>query len=170
MKKGFIHLYWGNGKGKTTAAMGVAMRALAAKKKVVIVQFLKGNESGEIMLLSQLGAKIYRGKSGHKFVFQMTQEEKAQTRKLQDENLISALSQSADLLILDEACAALELKMVDTDILKKAVYEKPQEQELILTGRNPTEWMMELADYCTEMHCWRHPYEQGITARKGIEY
>lgn len=170
MAKGLIHLYWGDGKGKTTAAMGVAMRALAAGKKVVIVQFLKGQESGEITLLSQLGAKIYRGKAGHKFVFQMTEEEKAETRKVQDENLLAALQEPVDLLILDEACAALELKMVDEALLEKAVCEKPEAQELILTGRNPADWMMDMADYCTEMHCWRHPYEKGIKARRGVEF
>lgn len=170
MEKGLIHLYWGNGKGKTTAAMGVAMRALAAGEKVVIVQFLKGQESGEITLLSQLGAKIYRGKAGDKFVFQMNEEEKAETRKLQDENLLAALQEPADLLILDEACAALELKMVDESLLKKAVCQKPEGQELILTGRNPADWMREVADYNTEMHSWRHPYEKGIMARKGVEF
>ncbi len=170
MEKGLIHLYWGDGKGKTTAAMGVAMRALAAGKKVVIVQFLKGQESGEITLLSELGAQIYRGKAGHKFVFQMTEEEKAQTRKVQDEHLLAALQQPADLLILDEACAAVQLNMVDEAMLKKAVCEKPAEQELILTGRNPADWMTETADYVTEMHCWKHPYEKGIPARKGVEY
>lgn len=170
MAKGLIHLYWGDGKGKTTAAMGVAMRALAAGKKVVIVQFLKGQESGEITLLSQLGAKIYRGKAGHKFVFQTTEEEKAETRKVQDENLLAALQEPAGLLVLDEACAAVQLKMVDEALLKKTVLEKPEEQELILTGRSPADWMREAADYCTEMHCWRHPYEKGIAARKGVEF
>ena len=81
MEQGLIHLYWGDGKGKTTAAMGLALRALANEEKVVIVQFLKGQESGEITMLSKLGAHIYRGKAGHKFVFQMTEEEKAQARQ-----------------------------------------------------------------------------------------
>ena len=108
MAKGLVHLYWGNGKGKTTAAMGVALRSLAAGKRVVIVQFLKGRESGEVKLLSQLGAKIFRGKAGQKFVFQMTEQEKAETRKTQEENLLAALREPADLLILDEACAALK--------------------------------------------------------------
>ncbi len=170
MEKGLVHLYWGDGKGKTTAAMGVALRALAAGKKVVIVQFLKGRESGEVKMLSQLGAKIYRGKSGQKFVFQMTEQEKAETRKTQEENLLAALSQPADLLILDEACAALKLGMVDEALLKRVVLEKPEEQELILTGRDPADWMGEAADYSTEMHCWRHPYEKGIAAREGVEY
>ena len=170
MEKGLIHLYWGDGKGKTTAAMGLALRALANEEKVVIVQFLKGQESGEITMLSQFGAHIYRGKAGHKFVFQMTEEEKAQTRKMQNENLLAALQEPADLLILDEACAALELNMVDEHLLKKAVCEKPEEQELVLTGRNPADWMKEIADYSTEMHGWRHPYEKGIMARKGVEF
>ncbi|CCX37013.1 putative cob(I)yrinic acid a c-diamide adenosyltransferase [Clostridium sp. CAG:1013] len=170
MEKGLVHLYWGNGKGKTTAAMGVALRSLAAGKRVVIVQFLKGRESGEVKLLSQLGAKIFRGKSGQKFVFQMTEQEKAETRKTQEENLLAALREPADLLILDEACAALKLSMVDEALLKRAVLEKPENQELILTGREPADWMEEAADYSTEMHCWRHPYEKGITAREGVEY
>lgn len=170
MEKGLVHLYWGNGKGKTTAAMGVALRSLAAGKRVVIVQFLKGRESGEVTLLSQLGAKIFRGKSGQKFVFQMTEQEKAETRKTQEENLLEALREPADLLILDEACAALKLSMVDEALLKRAVLEKPESQELILTGREPADWMEEAADYSTEMHCWRHPYEKGITAREGVEY
>lgn len=170
MEKGLVHLYWGDGKGKTTAAMGVALRALAAGKKVVIVQFLKGRESGEVKMLSQLGAKIYRGKSGQKFVFQMTEQEKAETRKTQEENLLAALSQPADLLILDEACAALKLGMMDEALLKRVVLEKPEEQELILTGREPADWMGEAADYSTEMHCWKHPYEKGIAAREGVEY
>ena len=170
MEKGLIHLYWGDGKGKTTAAMGLAMRALAAGRKVVIVQFLKGTESGEITLLSQLGAQIYRGKAGQKFVFQMTEQEKQETRKIQEEHLRAAMEQSADTLILDEACAALQLGIVDESLLQKAVYEKPQSQELVMTGRNPAKWMMEASDYCTEMHCWSHPYEKGIAARKGVEY
>lgn len=170
MEKGLVHLYWGDGKGKTTAAMGVALRSLAAGKRVVIVQFLKGRKSGEVKLLSQLGAKIFRGKSGQKFVFQMTEQEKAETRKTQEENLLAALRESADLLILDEACAALKLSMVDEALLKRAVLEKPENQELILTGREPADWMEEAADYSTEMHCWRHPYEKGITAREGVEY
>mgnify|MGYP000814071369 CR=1 FL=1 len=77
MEQGLLHLYWGDGKGKTTAAMGLALRALGSGKRVVIVQFLKGGNSGEIPLLAQLGAEIYRGKAGQKFVFQMTPEEKA---------------------------------------------------------------------------------------------
>ena len=142
MEQGLLHLYWGDGKGKTTAAMGLALRALGSGKRVVIVQFLKGGNSGEIPLLAQLGAEIYRGKAGQKFVFQMTPEEKAATR---------------------------ELHMVDVDLLKKAVLERPAGCECVLTAHTPPQWMLDAADYSTEMKCHRHPYQKGIKARKGIE-
>ena len=102
MEQGLLHLYWGDGKGKTTAAMGLALRALGSGKRVVIVQFLKGGQSGEIPLLAQLGAKIFRGKGGQKFVFQMNEAEKEATRQLQNANLTAAMADPADLLILDD--------------------------------------------------------------------
>ena len=91
---GLLHLYYGDGKGKTTAAMGLALRALGSGKKVVVLQFLKGGQSGEIPLLEQLGAKIYRGKAGQKFVFQMNEAEKAATRDLQNRNLVAATTEA----------------------------------------------------------------------------
>ena len=136
MEQGLLHLYWGDGKGKTTAAMGLALRALGAGKRVVIVQFLKGGNSGEIPLLARLGAEVYRGKAGQKFVFQMTPEEKAATRELQNQNLAAAMA----------GC------------------------ECVLTAHTPPQWMLDAADYSTEMKCHRHPYQKGIKARKGIEY
>lgn len=170
MELGMVHLYWGEGKGKTTAAMGLALRALGNGCRVVVVQFLKGADTGEIPLLRQLGAEVYRGKAGQKFVFQMNDAEKAATRALQNENLRAALARPADLLVLDEACAAWELNMVDRQLLEQAVWERPAGQEIVLTGRKPAPWMEELADYSTEMHCWRHPYEKGVKARKGVEF
>lgn len=170
MERGLVHLYWGDGKGKTTAAMGLALRALGSGKRVVIVQFLKGGRSGEIPLLEQLGAKIYRGKAGQKFVFQMNDAEKAATRELQNANLRAAQQEPADLLILDEAGSAWELDMVDKELLKAVVLERPAEQECVLTAHGAPDWMLETADYSTEMKCHRHPYQKGIAAREGIEY
>lgn len=170
MERGLLHLYWGDGKGKTTAAMGLALRALGSGKRVVIVQFLKGGKSGEIPLLEQLGAKIYRGKAGQKFVFQMNDAEKAATRELQNANLRVAQQEPADLLILDEAGSAWELDMVDKELLKAVVLERPAEQECVLTAHGAPDWMLEAADYSTEMKCHRHPYQKGIAAREGIEY
>lgn len=170
MNQGLIHLYYGDGKGKTTAAMGLALRAIAAGKRVVIVQFLKGAPSGEIRLLEKQGAKIFRGKAGNAFVWQMSEEEKRATVQMQTEHLRAAREEEADVLILDEACAAWQQKMVDRELLKQTVLVKPEAQELVLTGREPADWMVEAADYCTWMQCRKHPYEKGITARKGVEY
>ena len=153
MSNGLIHLYHGDGKGKTTAAMGLAVRALGCGRRVVIVQFLKGGATGELEPLQTLGATFYRGKAGQKFVF-----------------LRRALAEPADLLILDEACAAWNLNMVDRELLQNAVLHKPAEQELAMTGRDPAPWMLDAADYITEMCCRRHPYEKGIPARKGVEF
>ena len=169
-RTGLLHLYYGDGKGKTTAAMGLALRALGSGKKVVLLQFLKGGQSGEIPLLEQLGAKIYRGKAGQKFVFQMNEAEKAATRDLQNRNLAAAMTEDADLLVLDEAGSAWELDMVDKALLQKAVLARPAAQECVLTAHAAPRWMLDAADYVTEMKCCRHPYQKGIAARKGIEY
>ena len=169
-RTGLLHLYYGDGKGKTTAAMGLALRAMGSGKRVVILQFLKGGKSGEVPLLEQLGAKVYRGKAGQKFVFQMNEAEKEATRQLQNANLTAAMADPADLLILDEAGSAWELDMVDKALLQKAVLERPAEQECVLTAHAAPQWMLDAADYATEMKCHRHPYQRGISARKGIEY
>ncbi len=169
-RTGLLHLYYGDGKGKTTAAMGLALRALGSGKRVVVLQFLKGGQSGEIPLLEQLGAKIYRGKAGQKFVFQMNDAEKAETRALQNANLAAAMAEPADLLILDEAGSAWELDMADKALLQQAVLQRPAGQECVLTAHAAPQWMLDAADYVTEMKCLRHPYQKGVAARKGIEY
>ena len=168
--RGLVHLYWGEGKGKTTAAMGLALRALGSGRSVVIVQFLKGGQSGEIPLLRSLGARIFRGKAGTKFSFQMSEEEQAETLALQTENLRQALACRCDMLVLDEDCSAWQTGLVDQELLKKAVLERPEGQEVVLTGRNPPEWLREAADYITEMRCCRHPFERGISALECVEF
>lgn len=170
MDKGLVQLYCGDGKGKTTAAMGLALRALGQGMQVVVVQFLKNGTSGELEPLKKLGAVVYSGRPGAKFTFQMNAEEKAQATKENNARLAEALQQPCDLLILDEICAARNSGMVDEALAKQAVLERPQHREVVLTGRNPEAWMVEAADYITEMQPRRHPYEQGIPARKGIEF
>ena len=105
-----------------------------------------------------------------KFVFQMSETEKEQTRVQQTALLRQALCKPCDLMILDEACAAYQLGMVDRDPLKQVVLRRPAGCEAVLTGREPAPWMVQAADYITEMRCCRHPYETGLAARKGIEY
>ena len=167
--RGLVHLYCGDGKGKTTAAMGLALRALGHGRRVTVVQFLKDGTSGEIGPLSDLGAAVFAGKAPG-FVFQMTDDQKAETRLLQNEHLKAALELESDLLVLDEACAAWSLGMVDHDLLKKAVLERPEGCEVVLTGRDPASWMRDAADYITEMRVLRHPYDRGVPAREGVEF
>ena len=142
---GLVHLYWGKGKGKTTAAMGLALRALGHGRRVTILQFLKDGTSGEI------------------------ESTQSRIRERQNRLLRRAVESDCQLLILDEACAADQLNLVDRELLKEAVLKRPEGREVVLTGMNPAGWMAEAADYCTEMHCCRHPYERGVRAREGIE-
>ena len=175
-KPGLVHLYCGDGKGKTTAAMGLALRALGAGHSVTILQFLKDGSSAELAPLRTLGARVLAGQTGSRFVFQMTEAERAQTRQYQSELLRTVLADPCDLLILDEACAVWQLDMVDRDLLQKAVLGRPAGREVVLTGINLSAygqefgWMREAADYCTEMCARRHPYDRGVPARPGIEY
>lgn len=169
-KSGLVHVYWGEGKGKTTAAMGLAVRALGCGARVVVLQFLKGRPSGEVAPLERLGATLLRGAPNEKFVFEMSEQEREDTKAHYTRLLQQAREIPCDLLILDEACAAWQLDMVDRELLREAVLQRPAGQEIVLTGREPAPWMREAADYSTEMRCLRHPYEQGIQARKGVEF
>ena len=158
-----IHVYHGDGKGKTTAAMGLALRMLAAGRRVVVVQFLKDGESGEARLLAgHFGVPVFAGKASDKFTWSMTSEELAATRELHDGNLASALAElegaQEGLLVLDEALVDRALDMSARGV------------EVALTGRAPSRKIVEKADYITEMRCEKHPYEQGICAREGVEY
>jgi len=164
-----LHLYWGDGKGKTTAAMGLALRALGHGRKVVIVQFLKDGTSGEIEPLRRLGAVVYACPNA-KFTWLMNEEESAAARCNGTAALRQALEQPWDLLVLDEACAAYENNLVDRDLLRKAAARADAGLEVVLTGRNPADWMQDTADYSTQMRACQHPYTKGMPAREGVEY
>ncbi|MCR5605281.1 MAG: cob(I)yrinic acid a,c-diamide adenosyltransferase [Treponema sp.] len=172
---GLIHLYHGDGKGKSTAAFGLALRAIAAGFSVCIVQFLKNKASGEIQLLETMsGVTIFRGKAGNHFTSKMTSEERAETLKISNRNLLHAINLSntgfCQFLILDEACAAWNENLVDHNMLQKFIENKPEDLELVLTGRNPPECFFNVADYITKMVKEKHPMDLGVMAREGIEF
>jgi len=175
-EKGLTHIYFGNGKGKTTAALGLALRAAGFGVKVVIVQFLKDWQCGEISSLGLLpNVTVLRGKSsGGVFVRDMSDDEKAETKAIHDENLVMALELHAggncDLLVLDEALDAYSLGLLDEKLFVGLMKNKPENLELVITGHKPEGWMHDLADYVTEMIKHKHPYDIGIQARKGIEF
>ena len=164
-----LHLYWGDGKGKTTAAMGLALRALGHGRRVVILQFLKDGSSGEIEMLGRCGAAVYACPNA-KFTWLMTDAERAEARRTNTRTLQTILQGSFDLLVLDEACAACKNDLVEEDLLREAAARAEQEAEVVLTGREPAAWMQDAADYSTELRTVKHPYTRGIAAREGVEY
>ncbi len=170
---GLVHLYYGDGKGKSTAAAGLCLRALAAGFPVTVIRFLKSGEynSGEALMLEEKGAVVINGKATDKFVARMDEEEKRETRQRQDEILNSLLkAETQGLLVLDEAVSACSYGLADEELLRSVIAHRPQGLEIVLTGREPKQWMIEAADYITEFKKVRHPYDKGIWARKGIEY
>ena len=110
------------------------------------------------------------GDGALKFVSQLPQAERAAQRSRQTQLLRRALSTPCDLLILDEACAAWQVDLVDRALLGDAVLDRPSGRVVVLTGRDPAKWLAAAADYSTRMDCRAHPYHRGVTARRGVEF
>lgn len=174
MKQGLIEIYCGDGKGKTTAALGLLLRASGRNLKVILCQFLKGWETGELKTLPLLpGVEVYRAQGITKFSFQMSPEEKARVRQDHDELLAKVIGlckeKKADVLVLDEALCACSTGLLDEAKLLHFLKTKPAGLEVVLTGRNPSKALLEVADYVSEICKRKHPYDKGIIAREGIE-
>lgn len=173
-RQGMIHIYEGNGKGKTTAAVGLSVRFAGNGGKVLFTQFLKRNDSGELAMLEQIeNICLLRCEKSFGFTFRMTSEEKAEASAYYnthlEKTLAEAVKRQTGLLVLDEVLDAYNSDMINHELLLNFLKEKPQEMEIVLTGRNPAEELLELADYVTYMEKRKHPYDRGIGARAGIE-
>ncbi len=171
---GLIHIYCGDGKGKTTAAVGLAVRCAGRGNKVLLVQFLKSRDSGELYSLAKLpDIEVMRGKESKKFTFQMNEEEKhallIEHNKMFEQVLAKIKNGSYSLLILDEVIGALNAKVFEMPKLIEFLRHKPENLEVVLTGRNPAPELVEIADYVSEMRKVKHPMDKGIMAREGIE-
>lgn len=170
---GLIHLYCGDGKGKTTAALGLALRAAGAGKRVVFTQFFKDGSSSEIEPLAALpGVRVFHADTVRGFYRNMTPTQREQAGKDYTAlfRQVTQAAQEADLLILDEIVSACNRGVVPEKLVTDFLREKPVRLEVVLTGRNPSAALLELADYITEMRKLRHPFDRGIGARKGIEF
>lgn len=172
---GLIHIYCGDGKGKTTAALGLALRAAGSGMKVLFVQLLKGAATGELLPLAEIAdITVRRCDRDYGFTFTMNEEEKAAITACHNAMLREAVelvqSGGADMVVLDEFNAAYEYGLLDRELADKLVLEQRKNAELVLTGRNPHPKFVQAADYVSEILAVKHPYEQGIEARKGIEY
>lgn len=168
-----IHLYMGDGKGKTTAAVGLAVRASGSGMQVLFSQFMKGNNTGEIHSLEMIpNIKILRSEKQYGFYRDLSEAEKLELtevhNQIMDELLKTAYNGQVQMIILDEITYPARWNLVDVNKLKKLLQN--ESVEFVLTGRDPEGFMLDCADYITEMRKVRHPYEKGIKARVGVEY
>ena len=172
LKTGLIEIYTGDGKGKSTASFGLAIRAAGRDLAVRIVQFMKTGDYGENRSLDRLSPQIEYAAFGHKG-FLDPNDPQPEDIALAHEALAKAreFMAVADLLILDEINNALFFKLLTIDEVLAFLDEKPAETELVLTGRNAPPELIARADYVTEMCARKHPFtSDGIAARKGIEF
>lgn len=175
--QGLIHVYTGDGKGKTTAALGLGMRAAGCGLKVIMIQFLKDNDCGELCSCEKLGEnfEIKRFQKGHKgFIWEMTEEEieilKKETKDGFDFAVKTAKNGECDVLILDEIFGCVgNMLLTENDIIDM-LDKKSEKTEIVLTGRNAPDSICKKAHYVTEMRGIKHPLYSGISARRGIEY
>ena len=168
---GLIHIYCGDGKGKTTAAVGLCVRASGRGKKCLWTSFLKDYDSGEFV--GTFPFTLYQGEPVRQFVFTMSEEQKKATADEHTQRLKDVFEKASkegfDLLVLDESIASCNLGLIPTDLLVQLLREKPTHLEVVMTGRDPKAELVELADYVSEIRPIKHPYDNGIPSREGIE-
>lgn len=173
LQQGYIQVYTGNGKGKTTAAIGQAIRALGHGFKVYFAQFMKDFPYGELNILRQFSPQIEIKNWGNdRFVFQKQPPSRELIEEMKrglDEALKAMLSKQFDLVVLDEVLVSIYFKLFTTEQIVNFLTQKPKEVELILTGRYCPQEIIEMADLVTEMQEIKHYYQVGVMARKGIE-
>ena len=173
--RGCVHIYCGDGKGKTSSAVGLAVRASGRGKKVLIVRFLKTEDSGEVEVLRKIpGITVTPCDRTFGFVFRMNEEQKCEAgayfQSRCETAVKTAVEDGVDLLVLDEILASCNYGMVREDDVAEFLRNRPAEMEVVLTGRDPSDRLIALADYVSEIKMVKHPYTQGIGAREGIEY
>ncbi len=171
---GLVHIYCGDGKGKTTTGMGLCVRAAGYGYKVLIYQFMKNNNTSERKAMEKMeNITFIDGREQVKFSFRMTPEEKEDARAFYDQQLEmvtkAAVEGGYDVLFMDETIYAILSGLLDEEKLITFLENKPDDLEVILTGQGPSEELIAHADYVSEIRKIKHPYDYGQHARKGIE-
>jgi cob(I)alamin adenosyltransferase len=173
MEKGLIQIYTGNGKGKTTAALGLALRAIGHGLKVLFIQFMKGNiDYGELESSKKLSPYLTIKQMGRETFVSKTNPDPIDIKLAQDGFALAKkaiLDEEYDIVILDEINVAIDYGLIPLSDLLHLLDTKPRGVELILTGRNARPEIINKADLVTEMVARKHYYEKGVPARKGIE-
>jgi len=169
--KGYIQVYTGDGKGKTTAAIGLTIRALGANLKVAFFQFFKPGTSSEVRILKKFSPELYYKNFGKKGFVKNKVDSKIKDLILKGWKEIKELvkSKSYNILVLDEISYALNWEIIDLKEFLEFLKNKPKNLEIVITGRNVPEEILEIADLVTEMKKIKHYYDKGVKSRKGIE-
>jgi cob(I)alamin adenosyltransferase len=169
---GLLHIYTGEGKGKTTAALGLALRAWGHNMRICVVQFMKkGEDYGEIRGLRKMGVEVFQFGSGHLIIKDKHQPEDVECARRAMEFCKDVLRCSEyDLIILDEVNVAIHFGLVSCDEVIEMLRDRQAGVEVVCTGRNAPEKLKQEADLVTIMAFEKHPYDEGLEARKGIEY
>ena len=172
MEKGYIHVYTGSGKGKTTAALGLGLRALGAGLKVHMIQFMKGRRYSELDALDNLSNFTFSQYGRDEFVNKENPEQIDidLAQKGFNEAIKLVKSGKYDMIILDEINVVIDYNLIELKKLIKLIEEKPEKLELVLTGRYAHPEIQKLADYISEILEINHPYQQGVKARKGVDF
>jgi cob(I)alamin adenosyltransferase len=174
--KGMILVYTGNGKGKTTSALGTALRSIGYDWKVCMIQFIKGDwHYGEIESIRLLGSNMELYRMGKGFYHIMGDDQPEEEHRKAAENALEfarkkMLSGQYQLIILDEVLVSVHVKMLEEEALIDFLKDKPHAVHVILTGRGASERIIEYADLVTEMKEIKHPFQKGIPAVKGIDF
>ena len=177
-KHGYIQVYTGNGKGKTTASLGLAMRALGRCWKVLIIMFTKGGDDyGELNSFRNLSPEMSKNltivQAGlDRIVYEQNKnaDDEAEIKKGWELAKKAIQNDEYNLIILDEANIAIDLGLIDLDEVVEVLKNKPEDMEIVLTGRNANEKIIDLAHLVSEIKPIKHYWDTGIAARKGIEY
>jgi cob(I)alamin adenosyltransferase len=173
LEKGLVQVYTGNGKGKTSAAFGLALRAAGRGLKAYVIQFIKGGfDYGELYVIDRVPGITLKAFGRGKFVVSKPADPKDVELAGEALSLATEIVSSGmyDVVILDEVNVALNLGLVKLENVLSLVKAKPAHVELVLTGRNAPDEIVQIADLVTEMKEVKHPYNEGVAARKGIEY
>ena len=173
MEKSLVQVYTGDGKGKTSAAFGLALRAVGRGLKVYVIQFIKGGfDYGELHIVERLPNLRLASFGRGKFITNLPPSEEDMKLARDAFDLAKKIVKGGehDIVILDEINVALNLKMVGTEEVIDMIKNRPRHVELILTGRYAPTQILEVADLVTEMREVKHPYAHGVPPRKGIEY
>ena len=177
-RKGLVIIFTGNGKGKTTAAMGMALRAAGNHLRVRVVQFIKGTwKTGEVEAAKALAPYLEIERAGRGFTIERLRDERISDEEHRaaaqagiERAGVLAASGEVDLLVLDEILGAIKAGLVTLAQVEELVARKPPALHLVLTGRDAPESLVAAADLVTEMRLVKHPYAQGIVAQRGVEF